>query len=160
MCQHYRSRDDTKAQRLDRLRSGRYIQLWVALGKQHALSSKTLKALSSIFSWREHHQRCPWPSSSCLRPQLALSSSFSGASVEAGSWTMRQRSRLAEAGKATEMGSTMRGSGAAACSFVEDLEPLVFNFFLEGASSYVSLCFLFLASALACLVFDTSPTYL
>ena len=26
MCQHYRSRDDTEAQRLDRLRSGRYIR--------------------------------------------------------------------------------------------------------------------------------------
>ena len=24
MCQHYRSKDDTEAQRLDRLRSGRY----------------------------------------------------------------------------------------------------------------------------------------
>ena len=25
LCQHYRSRDDTEAQRLDRLRSGRYM---------------------------------------------------------------------------------------------------------------------------------------
>ena len=54
------------------------------------------------------------------------------------------------------MGSTMRGSGAAACSFFEDFEALVFNFFLEGASSEVSLSFLFLASASACLVFFIS----
>ena len=49
-----------------------------------------------------------------------------------------------------EMGSTIKGFVGAARSF------LVFRFFLEGAASEASECFLFLASASAVLVFFSS----
>ena len=51
------------------------------------------------------------------------------------------------------MGSTTRGSVAAARSFFKDF---VFGFFVDGAPSEAFLCLLFLASASAALVFFSS----
>jgi hypothetical protein len=45
---------------------------------------------------------------------------------------------LEEAGRATDMGSTSSGSGGVVWSFLEDLEGLVFSFFLEEAASEAS----------------------
>ena len=57
---------------------------------------------------------------------------------------------ISDAGRATEIGSTSRGSVGAARLF------LVLRFFLEGAASEASEVFLFLASASAALVFFCS----
>ena len=50
----------------------------------------------------------------------------------------------------------IEGLWATTRSFLEDFEAFVFNFFLEGASPEVSLSFLFLAPASACLVLFSS----